>query len=143
MIQTRGERTFTVFSAVVMFLLTVFAFLPFLLIVIASFTNETTLIRNGYSFFPEHLSLDAYRYIKSSAYIFIRAYGVSFLVTILGTAIGLLITSMLAYPMSRSDFKYHNLLAFVVFFTMLFSGESCLRISCGPNISISKIRCGR
>ncbi|MFD2408850.1 carbohydrate ABC transporter permease [Paenibacillus tritici] len=122
MIQTRGERTFTVFSAVVMFLLTVFAFLPFLLIVIASFTNETTLIRNGYSFFPEHLSLDAYRYIKSSAYIFIRAYGVSFLVTILGTAIGLLITSMLAYPMSRSDFKYHNLLAFVVFFTMLFSG---------------------
>lgn len=122
MIQTRGERTFTVFSAVVMFLLTVFAFLPFLLIVIASFTNETTLIRNGYSFFPEHLSLDAYRYIKSSAYIFIRAYGVSFLVTILGTAIGLLITSMLAYPMSRSDFKYHNTLAFVVFFTMLFSG---------------------
>lgn len=122
MIQTRGERTFTVFSAVVMILLTVFAFLPFLLIVIASFTNETTLIRNGYSFFPEHLSLDAYRYIKSSAYIFIRAYGVSFLVTILGTAIGLLITSMLAYPMSRSDFKYHNTLAFVVFFTMLFSG---------------------
>ncbi|ETT74660.1 binding-protein-dependent transport system inner membrane protein [Paenibacillus sp. FSL R7-277] len=122
MIQTRGERTFTVFSAVVMILLTVFAFLPFLLIVIASFTNETTLIRNGYSFFPEHLSLDAYRYIKSSAYIFIRAYGVSFLVTILGTAIGLLITSMLAYPMSRSDFKYHNTLAFVVFFTILFSG---------------------
>ncbi|MEK4327079.1 carbohydrate ABC transporter permease [Paenibacillus sp. FSL R7-0312] len=122
MIQTRGERTFTVFSAVVMFLLTVFAFLPFLLIVIASFTDETTLIRNGYSFFPEHTSLEAYRYIKSSAYIFIRAYGVSFLVTILGTAIGLLITSMLAYPMSRSDFKYHNVLAFVVFFTMLFSG---------------------
>ncbi|MEK3879099.1 carbohydrate ABC transporter permease [Paenibacillus sp. FSL H8-0122] len=122
MIQTRGERTFTLFSAVVMILLTVFAFLPFLLIVIASFTNETTLIRNGYSFFPEQLSLDAYRYIKSSAYIFIRAYGVSFLVTILGTAIGLLITSMLAYPMSRSDFKYHNTLAFVVFFTMLFSG---------------------
>lgn len=143
MIQTRGERTFTLFSAVVMILLTVFAFLPFLLIVIASFTNETTLIRNGYSFFPEQLSLDAYRYIKSSAYIFIRAYGVSFLVTILGTAIGLLITSMLAYPMSRSDFKYHNTLAFVVFFTMLFSGGLCLRTSCGPSISISKTRCGR
>ncbi|WP_405115645.1 carbohydrate ABC transporter permease [Paenibacillus sp. FSL K6-1217] len=122
MIQTRGERTFTVFSAVVMILLTVVAFVPFLLIVIASFTEETALIRNGYSFFPEHTSLEAYRYIKSSAYIFIRAYGVSFLVTILGTAIGLLITSMLAYPMSRSDFKYHNTLAFVVFFTMLFSG---------------------
>lgn len=122
MIQTRGERTFTVFSAVVMLLLTVFAFVPFLLIVIASITDETSLVRNGYSFFPEHLSLDAYRYIRSSAYVFVRAYGVSFLVTLLGTALGLLITSMLAYPMSRSDFKYHNVLAFVVFFTMLFSG---------------------
>ncbi|WP_340024965.1 carbohydrate ABC transporter permease [Paenibacillus sp. FSL K6-1096] len=122
MIQTRGERTFTVFSAAVMLLLTVFAFVPFLLIVIASITDETALVRNGYSFFPEHLSLDAYRYIRSSAYVFVRAYGVSFLVTLLGTAAGLLITSMLAYPMSRSDFKYHNVLAFVVFFTMLFSG---------------------
>lgn len=122
MIQTRGERTFTVFSAVVMILLTVFAFVPFLLIVIASITDETALVRNGYSFFPEQLSLDAYRYIRSSAYVFVRAYGVSFLVTLLGTAAGLLITSMLAYPMSRSDFKYHNVLAFVVFFTMLFSG---------------------
>ncbi|MDF9843648.1 MULTISPECIES: carbohydrate ABC transporter permease [unclassified Paenibacillus] len=122
MIQTRGERTFTVFSAAVMLLLTVFAFVPFLLIVIASITDETALVRNGYSFFPEHLSLDAYRYIRASAYVFVRAYGVSFLVTLLGTAAGLLITSMLAYPMSRSDFKYHNVLAFVVFFTMLFSG---------------------
>ncbi|WP_238655729.1 carbohydrate ABC transporter permease [Paenibacillus piscarius] len=122
MIQTRGERTFTVFSAVVMLLLTVFAFIPFLLIVIASITDETALVRNGYSFFPEQLSLDAYRYIRSSAYVFVRAYGVSFLVTLLGTALGLLITSMLAYPMSRPDFKYHNVLAFVVFFTMLFSG---------------------
>lgn len=94
MIQTRGERTFVIFSAIVMIVLTVFAFLPFLLIVIASFTDETTLIRNGYSFFPEKTSLDAYLYIKSTAYTFIRAYGVSFLVTILGTGFGLLITSM-------------------------------------------------
>ncbi|KWX70501.1 carbohydrate ABC transporter permease [Paenibacillus sonchi] len=122
MIQTRGERTFVIFSAIVMILLTVFAFLPFLLIVIASFTDETALIRNGYSFFPEQTSLDAYLYIKASAYTFVRAYGVSFLVTLLGTGFGLLITSMLAYPMSRTDFKYHNTLAFIVFFTMLFSG---------------------
>ncbi|WP_337098260.1 carbohydrate ABC transporter permease [Paenibacillus sp. YIM B09110] len=122
MIQTRGERTFVIFSAVVMGLLTLLAFLPFALIVIASFTDESTLIRNGYSFFPDQLSLDAYEYLKSSAYTFVRAYGVSFLVTILGTGIGLLITSMLAYPMSRRDFKHHNKLAFIVFFTMLFSG---------------------
>ncbi|KKO52757.1 sugar ABC transporter permease [Paenibacillus sp. DMB20] len=105
-----------------MALLTILAFLPFILILSASFTDESTLVREGYSFLPSKLSLDAYTYMVSSAGTFLRAYGVSFLVTILGTGIGLMITSMLAYPMSRRDFKYHNVLAFVVFFTMLFSG---------------------
>lgn len=122
MIQTRGERAFTLFSAVVMGGLTALAFLPFLLVLAASFTDESTLIRDGYSFFPGKLSLDAYVYMVSSSSTFLQAYGVSFLVTILGTGIGLMVTSMLAYPMSRKDFKYHNVLAFAVFFTMLFSG---------------------
>lgn len=122
MIQTRGEKTFAIFSAIAMGLFTLTVFLPFLLIVMASFTSESALIKQGYSFFPAEFSIDAYLYMKSSASTFIRAYGVSFLVTILGTVVGLLISSMLAYPMSRADFKYHNVLAFVIFFTMLFSG---------------------
>jgi len=121
-IQTKGERAFHVFSIVAMVMFTLLAFLPFMLIIMASFTEESSLIRNGYSFFPEKMSVDAYVYMWSSASTFVRAYGVSFLVTALGTALGLLITSMLAYPMSRQDFKYRNVLAFIVFFTMLFSG---------------------
>jgi putative aldouronate transport system permease protein len=54
--------------------------------------------------------------------IILRAYGVSIFVTVAGTLISLIITTMLAYPMSRRDFKYRNVLAFIVFFTMLFSG---------------------
>ncbi|MFD1905101.1 hypothetical protein ACFTAO_33340 [Paenibacillus rhizoplanae] len=51
---------------------------------------------------------------------------------------------MLAYPMSRSDFKYHNLLAFVVFFTMLFSGGIVPSyIMWTQYFHIKKIRCGR
>src|SRR5690606_16694233 len=49
-------------------------------------------------------------------------YGVSFFVTITGTLVSTLMTAMLAYPMARKDFKPHNVLAFIVFFTMLFSG---------------------
>lgn len=121
-IQTRGERAFTIFSAISMTLFTLLAFLPFLLIIIASFTNEQSLLRNGYTFFPDKLSMEAYLYMYGSINTFIRAYGVSFFVTIVGTAVSLLLTAMLAYPMSRRDFKYHNVLAFIVFFTMLFSG---------------------
>ncbi|RUS45036.1 carbohydrate ABC transporter permease [Cohnella sp. AR92] len=122
MIQTRGERAFGLFSAIMMGLIALAAFLPFILIVIASITKESSLINDGYSFFPKEFSLDAYIYLEASAHTFLRAYGVSFFVTVAGTAVGLLITSMLAYPMSRRDFKYHNALAFAVFFTMLFSG---------------------
>lgn len=122
MIQTKGERLFTIMATIAMAFLTLLAFLPFLLIVIASFTEESALIRNGYSFLPKALSLDAYAYMVATWKTFVRAYGVSILVTVVGSVISLLITSMLAYPMSRRDFKYHNTLAFIVFFTMLFSG---------------------
>lgn len=105
-----------------MTLFTLGAFLPFILIFLASFTDETALIRNGYSFFPEKLSIDAYLYMYSTISTFLRAYGVSFFVTITGTVVGTLITAMLAYPMARTDFKPHNVLAFIVFFTMLFNG---------------------
>ncbi|MFC4302177.1 carbohydrate ABC transporter permease [Cohnella boryungensis] len=102
--------------------LAAFCLLPFVLLVAASFTDEQTIIRNGYSFFPEKLSLYAYEYLfKSSASIF-RSYGISILVTITGTAIGLLMITLLAYPLSRKDMPLRTGLSFYVFFTILFNG---------------------
>lgn len=121
-LQSKGEKSFKIFSVIMMIIITLFAFLPFILITVASFTDETMLIRNGYSFFPQKLSFSAYIYMISNSSVILRAYGVSALVTGIGTAVSLLITTMLAYPMSRKDFKYNNTLAFVTFFTMLFSG---------------------
>ncbi len=116
------SKTFNRAATVILTLLVVLTLLPILLIVVASFTAETALIRNGYSFFPEEFSLDAYYYIVKQGAVITRAYGVSFFVTIAGTAASVLITTMLAYPMSRKSFKYRNALAFFVFFTMLFNG---------------------
>ncbi len=118
----QGEKTFKIFSTVMMIIITLLAFLPFALIFIASFTDETALIRYGYSFFPKKLSIDAYLYMISHAATITRAYGISILVTCVGTVVSVMITTMFAYPMSRKDFKYHNVLAFIAFFTMLFSG---------------------
>lgn len=122
MIESRGERVFTKFSAIFMTLFTLGAFLPFILIFIASITDESALISHGYSFFPAKLSIDAYLYMYTTISTFIRAYGISFFVTIVGTFVSTIITAMLAYPMARKDFKPHNVLAFIVFFTMLFNG---------------------
>ncbi len=121
-LESKGEKAFKAFSAVLMTAITLLAFIPFILITVASLTDETMLIRNGYSFFPKRFSLSAYAYMVSNSSLILRSYGVSILVTGVGTAISLIITTMLAYPMSRKDFRYNNVLAFITFFTMLFSG---------------------
>lgn len=116
------SKTFRRVSTVILAVMVVITLLPILLIVIASFTSENALIRNGYSYLPEQWSLDAYYYMVKQGVVIVRSYGVSFLVTIVGTVLSVLLTTMLAYPMSRKSFKYRNVLAFFVFFTMLFNG---------------------
>ena len=116
------EKDFKIFSVITLKILVIFAFLPFVLILVTSFTDEVFLIKHGYSFFPKKLSLNSYKYLFNNYYTILRAYGVSVFVTAVGTGAGILITTMLAYPMARKDFKYRNILAFVAFFTLLFNG---------------------
>jgi putative aldouronate transport system permease protein len=116
------SKGFNRFATIVLTIMVIIALLPIVLIVIASFTSETALIQNGYSFFPKEWSTAAYYYMVKQGITIVRSYGISFLVTIVGTVISVILTTMLAYPMSRSSFKYKNVLAFFVFFTMLFNG---------------------
>ncbi|MDI4643533.1 carbohydrate ABC transporter permease [Cohnella hashimotonis] len=97
-------------------------FLPFLLLVSASFTDEGSIIRHGYSFLPRAFSLDAYAYLLDQSATIVRAYGISALVTAAGTAIGLAISTLLAYPLSRPTMPCRGTATFLVFFTMLFHG---------------------
>jgi len=100
----------------------VFCVLPFVLLVAASLTDEKEIYLNGYSFIPQVISFDAYQFLWSSSEKFIRAYGITILITVVGTVGNLLLTALLAYPMSRRDFPLKNALTFYVFFTMLFNG---------------------
>ena len=105
-----------------MILLVLCCVLPFLLMVMASFTDEQTLIRNGYSFFPEKFSLETYQYIMRSASTIFRGYFMTILVTVIGTFCNITMTVLFAYPLSRKDLPYRNVLSFILFFTMLFNG---------------------
>lgn len=105
-----------------MIILVLCCVLPFLLMVMASFTGEQTLIRNGYSFFPEKFSLETYQYIFRSAKTIFRGYFMTILVTVIGTLCNISMTVLFAYPLSRKDLPYRNILSFILFFTMLFNG---------------------
>ena len=116
------SKKFNAAATIILTILVIITMLPLALIVISSFTKESALIRNGYSFFPEEWSLDAYYYMVKQGAVILRSYGVSIFVTVVGTVASVILTTMLAYPMSRKSFKYHNALSFFVFFTMLFNG---------------------
>ena len=94
---------FRIFATVMLGILAAIALIPLILIVIASFTDETALLRDGYSFLPAKFSLAAYVYMVQQGKIIFRAYGISLLVTCVGTVVSVLITAMIAYPMSRSS----------------------------------------
>ena len=116
------SKSFNRVSTVILTLLVILAMLPIILIVIASFSAEDALIRDGYTYFPAEWSLDSYYYMVKQGIMILRAYGVSFFVTFFGTGLSVLLTTMLAYPMARKSFRGRNVLAFFVFFTMLFNG---------------------
>ena len=116
------SKVFNRVSTTILTVMVTLTLLPILLIIIASFTEETSLLQNGYSFIPKAWSFDAYYYIIKQGSVILRAYGVSVLVTVVGTVLSVAITTTLAYPMARTSFRYRNVLSFFVFFTMLFSG---------------------
>jgi len=95
---------------------------PLLLIVSASFTDETTLTRQGYSLIPSEFSARAYELIFRNPNAILRAYAVSIFTTVVGTIVSLTVMSLLAYALSRPEFALRKPLSFFVFFTMLFNG---------------------
>ena len=124
MIESRDNKAFQIIAHVVLALLSFFALFPFLLLIMASITEENTLAMYGYTIFPKQLSMEAYNYLlkPGQGEQIVHAYGVTVLVTILGTAASILVMSLLAYPLSRRDLPGGRALTFFVFFTMLFNG---------------------
>ncbi|MCC6169943.1 MAG: carbohydrate ABC transporter permease [Caldilineaceae bacterium] len=95
---------------------------PMLLVLSISFSDERALALQGYSLLPVGFTTFAYGYILQEPAQIVQAYLVTALVTAVGTAGGLLLCSLLAYPLSRQDYKLRGPLSFYVFFTLLFSG---------------------
>ncbi|MBR2669707.1 MAG: carbohydrate ABC transporter permease [Solobacterium sp.] len=117
----RGERGFHYTALVIMTLMMIFCVVPLILMFTVSLSSETSLVY-GYRFIPEEWSFDAYMFMWAKRATIFRAYGLTILVTVVGTAASLVMTSLFAYPLSRKDFKLRNVFAFILFFTMLFNG---------------------
>lgn len=112
----------TWFSHTVLILLSAACIIPIVLLISASLTDQNAILTHGYSLIPQQFSTAAYEYLFMRGTDIVRAYGVTVFVTVVGTLVGLSVTLLMAYPLSRAETPHRGLVLFLVFFSMLFHG---------------------
>lgn len=96
--------------------------LPVVFVIIISFTSEQAIGQYGYSFFPKEWSLASYEYVWNMRDLVGRSILNSFGITIVGTCLGVILTSTMGYTLSRRNFKLRGFYTWLIFIPMLFSG---------------------
>ena len=121
-VMTRDVLLFNGLGYILLIAFALMCIIPFYLVIVSSFQAESVLIREGYPLYIKEFSLESYKLCLKNPDAILRAYGITVLVTVVGTAIAVLLNTMTGYVLSRKDFKARNFFSFFFFFTTLFSG---------------------
>lgn len=121
-IQTNGERLFRVVIHLILITMSILCVGSFLIIVGSSFQSQDEIVERGYSLIPKNFTLEAYKMIFGNATQLGISYINTILTTVVGTVIGVWLSATAGYVMSRKSYRYRTILAFYVFFTMMFNG---------------------
>ena len=87
-----------------------------------SISSEQSIQMNGYRFIPEAFSLESYQFLFKEGGMILQALWISVFVAVVGTIIGLALTSTMGYVLSRSTYKLKGFLTWIVFIPMIFNG---------------------
>lgn len=120
--KSKDSRRWQIISHVVLMYFALCALIPFILLVAASFSDENAVMVLGYSVLPREFTLDAYKYIATRWSDIGKSYLMTILVTLVGTGVSMVITSMFAYTLSMDFVPGVKVMNFLCVFTMLFSG---------------------
>ena len=85
-------------------LYTLFCALPIVLVFVAAFSDEKTIVQNGFSFIPKKWSLDGINAVLRYGKQLATSYGVTIFITVVGTLVGLLImaTRFITFGISQN-----------------------------------------
>lgn len=119
---SRSDKFVVAFAYLYMILLAVAAIVPFMTIISTSFTNELYIRAHGFDLLPHDLSLAAYKFVLGRGSAIADAYRVTAVVTVGGTLISMLLTTMMAFALARKEWRMAGPISFLVYFTMLFNG---------------------
>ena len=101
--------------------------IPVLLVLVASFSADSSLIEKGFSFFPSAWSLRGWEYVFDFGAQLLTSYKVTIIITVVGTALSLVLMSMYAYVLTKRNFGMSKFLSVLIIITMLFDGGQVSR----------------
>ncbi|MFC0472162.1 carbohydrate ABC transporter permease [Halalkalibacter kiskunsagensis] len=115
-----GNRIFDIANIIFLGLVALVSAFPIYYVFIVSFTEPAEFLQKSIVLFPENWSLASYKYLLSAG-SFVQSLGVSSFLAVVGTVCSLVITSSLAYALSRKKFKGRKFILLLVLFTILFN----------------------
>lgn len=119
---TRVKPLTNVLISFLFVFLALICLMPALLVLIVSFSSETSIRYRGYSYIPMTWSLDSYLYLARQADYIGRAFLNSIGITVIGTLLGLTTTSTMGFALSRPNYRLRKFFTWFIFIPMLFSG---------------------
>lgn len=118
---TTSDKIFYTIVNIIMLLMLLTVVIPIMNVISNSISEPTAVLQGKVFLLPEGFSLDGYKAVFADDKI-ITGYANTIFYTAVYTFLGVLVTILCAYPLSRTDLKGRNVLMFMVTFTMLFSG---------------------
>lgn len=118
----RVSNSVNIFFHVIFILLALICIVPVIFIFIISISSKESIEAIGYRFIPQEFSLDAYEFLLDEMGTILRALGISVFVTVVGTAIGVMLTTLMGYVLARRTYKLNGFFTMIVFIPMIFNG---------------------
>lgn len=119
--RSMGDRIFDTIVYAILVVVFLIVFFPLMYVVSTSFASARELALNKFLIFPKHPTLEVYQYIFSTS-TFLRSMIVTIVITVVGTLVNLVMTCLMAYPLSRKALPGRSVIMTAVTFTLVFSG---------------------
>ncbi|MBN1891741.1 MAG: carbohydrate ABC transporter permease [Clostridiales bacterium] len=119
--ESTGYRVFRVINLIIMIVISVATLFPFLYLVAQSFSSEAAIIEGKVIIFPVGFNITTYLSVLRKG-DFLLYYRNTLFYTVIGTTCSLLLSALLAYPLSKPHLKGNKFIAPFVIFTMYFGG---------------------
>ena len=116
-----GDKIFDICNYIFMICLVIVTLYPFINMFALSFNDANDSIRGDIYFWPREWTFRNYEFVFNESNVFYATF-ISAARTIVGTIVSVFCTAMLAYAISRPEYKLKKFVSITFIFTMYFSG---------------------